>query len=330
MKKIWILLISILLIGCNNVVENNVSNDALVEQGAIEQEAEENDTVDTSTAKKDKGQNVDTTYKDGDLEYHITHVKSHSDDMGDYIVLGLEIYNDGSDSITFSTMQSLMLTDGNGDEALESMMVSTEGNLDITILSKGVASGEIAFELTGDDPNYLLSIGEMFADYKPALTFTSDDIGLVQEPVFQAQQVVSDYTINDPLVSDYLNVIVTKAVKTPAIEYGGRLFEADEDQAYIVVYYDIINPDAESKSFMYSMNIEAFSANSMPLDTDHGASNLYSSISGDETISGFVTYIAQDVDLDFYLMIQPDLGDMDKKYIVTFTAEIESLVIEDY
>ncbi len=264
-------------------------------------------------------------YNAGDLQYHILGVRIQDNQ---YLTIKMEILNTTNESIMFSTMEKINLTDNNGNEVDYAIFGPKEGDVNVTILGGNKVVGEIPFEFEELKDSYILSVGEFFSNFKPAFEILNSDIDKTFEVAFESSGVTSDFSINDTIASDYLSFTITSATISPTInrDRDGKVFKGENNKAFLKVDFTIENNNSENINFLYSFFVEAFEIKGNSLDFNEYLSRLDSIVNANSSIEGFIIFDCEKDNTEFYTIITPDIRKQNNKTAVIFNAEQVDLI----
>ncbi len=188
----------------------------------------------------------------GDLQYHVLRVKDETTGDGErFLLVKMEVFNNGSNDVNFSSLLSFELTDKSGRVTYApSPFARTEGNLDGTLLGNGRLVGEVAIEL-GDstDKEFVMNIAQNF-EYKPAWQITENDIGMTFAEVFESVAPKSEYTVGIPLETENLTVLL----KSVSWEESDK-----EGLSVLLCEMELRNNSSNWLEFMLGMDYDVYS-----------------------------------------------------------------------
>ncbi len=309
MKKfIWIVL-SIMLIMSFSACSKDKSEQS---EESIVVHSEEDESENSNEEEVTSDEKLGTSYSDGQLKYNL--LGSKIEEQGDYkyLIVELEVYNDGNEDIKFSAFDRLTLYGGNEEYSLD-LFVSLDANLEGSITPGNKIMGEVGFDITdSSDDNYVLHIGENF-EYKPAIQIGADEIGATFEQQFESSGVESEYAIGVPVESEQLNILLKSATVIPSDKEGKEVLLLD---------LDITNNDSESATFMLGLNFNGvYTSEGVKMDSEATEWTLQSTVESGETASGIASFYIEEGTRDFYMTVTPDLDSFSETKNIVFTAE---------
>ncbi len=145
------------------------------------------------------------------------------------IIIGIEVYNSGSESIDFSAGSHLVLVEdmAEGSRRYNSNPSKSSGRqLGGIIQSKNRISGELNFDLPSMDKNrcYLV-VTDKKGLYVGTFEITKGDIGTVKAPQFDNGPISSKYGLGDFVESDSLTIGVKEVAYVEGYEEGYEIVE---------------------------------------------------------------------------------------------------------
>ena len=262
--------------------------------------------------------NCDGIFTYGDLQYHILRVRDETTGDGErFLLVKMEVFNNGSNDVNFSSLLSFELTDKSGKVTYApSPFAKTEGNLDGTLLSSGRLVGEVALEL-GDstEKSFVMNIAQNF-EFRPAWLITEKDLGESFAEVFEPDMPKSDYTVGIPLERGVLTVLM----KNVGLEESGK-----EGLSLLLCEMELRNNSADWLPFMLGMDYDVYSVKGNNLDMAAGRFDFPSEVEGNATVSGIASFYCEAGTTDFYMTVsstaggQQMVGDMMHNDIITFS-----------
>lgn len=312
-RLIRIFLISLMifnLLGCStsepvavaNPVASNDQPDAVeeqVEQVVVEVEAE-------SGSRK-----LGEVYSDGKVSYNILGFRTAAEDG--LLFMNMEVRNDSSESLTFVTMERLILEDESGEECTLELFVSTEKDLGGEIPAGNKIQGEVAFSIPSfDSGDYTLTIGEFYDDYKEAYTFTPSDFVTEYASVFENSEIESEYTIGTPVASDVFTITLNDATVEASDQEGMETLVCD---------FTFLNNTDNTESYLINFILEAYDSEGTKLDLDDLKVTIKQSVSPKESEQGIVAFKIKEGTRDFYIVVTPDISKQKETSFVVFSVE---------
>jgi|LGVF01.2.fsa_nt_gb hypothetical protein len=310
MKKVGIILMLFLLIGCGKkelpkkIIESTPNSDSAV--------IEKTDLSETQMdGVKNVAASIEDIYKKDALSFHILGVREEINEMGHYLILNFEVFNDGGDAVEINGFSQFALIDKKEEEFGADLTAPCHTRLEGTLMSDNKLTGEIGFDIAGSNGDtFVVGIGEMF-EYEKALTITLDDINYITEAVFDTGTVTSEYTVGIPVESKCFDVTLDKAeIRT----------DSDGD-LYLACTMIITNNTVEAQNFMAGFCYDAFTAEGINLSTSHLDYTLPATIEAGETVTGDATFKLDERLTSFYLSVTPDLKSYNEKFIIVFDVE---------
>lgn len=244
-------------------------------------------------------------YNAGDLSYNIIQVEVKNG----VLRINMEVFNNSSEDINFSPMDTLTVFNDNNEECSWNMMVGKLGGL-ITPNNKIV--GETGFDIdTMETDNYVLHIGESF-EFKPAIEIASGDIGMEFAKIFEGSGLDSEYTIGVPVESEGFDMLITGASVKPSNKEG---------QEIVLIDLSMTNNDTESHALGFEIS-GVYADSGTALNTAHNDWTFRNyDIESDETAIGIVSYYCDAGEKDFYMTVKPDINDFSRQEIITFSVQ---------
>lgn len=269
----------------------------------------------------------DEVFTYGDLQYHVLRVKDETVGDGErFLLLKMEVFNNGSNDVNFSSLLSFELTDKTGKVTYApSPFARTEGNLDGTLLGNGRLVGEVAIEL-GDstDKEFVMNIAQNF-EYKPAWLITEKDIGMTFAEVFESVAPKSEYTVGIPLETENLMVLL-KSVSWQESDKEGL--------SVLLCEMELRNNSSDWLQFMLGMDYDVYSVKGNNLKMAAGRFDFPSEVEGNDTVSGIASFYFETGMTDFYMTVsstaggQQLVGEMMKNEIITFSLGSNATVAD--
>lgn len=307
--------------------EGQDASEAKDPAGAQETAQNEDGTLDADEPESDAAASGDSNsgllqcgevFTYGDLQYHVLRVKDETTGDGErFLLVKMEVFNNGSNDVNFSSLLSFELTDKSGRVTYApSPFARTEGNLDGTLLGNGRLVGEVAIEL-GDstDQEFVMNIAQNF-EYKPAWQITENDIGMTFAEVFESVAPKSEYTVGIPLETENLTVLL----KSVSWEESDK-----EGLSVLLCEMELRNNSSNWLEFMLGMDYDVYSVNGSNLKVAAGRFDFPSEVEAEQTVSGIASFYFETGTTDFYMTVsstaggQQLVGDMMQNEIITFS-----------
>ena len=286
------------------VDQDNAVNDAAEQADTVSDDAEESSAGGTARSGE--------VFRNGDLCYNVIGVRTNGyDDGTEYLIVKLEVYNDGSGNVNYSTFDTLTVYGGTEEYSLD-IFASVDVDLSGTITPGNKIMGEAAFDITdSDSDDYVLYIGSGF-EYSPAISISADDIGKTFAEAFESSGVESEYTTGVPVESEQLTILLNSATIIPSDKDGLEILLLD---------LDVTNNESESTNFMLGINFDGvYTADGVKLDEAVNDWTLRSDMSAGETINGIASFYVDEGTKDFYMTVTPNLHDYTNTENIVFTA----------
>ncbi len=333
LKGLIIMLIAVLIIGCSKQTEGK----STIEKTAVKEVASEATNVvsemsEIAQGMEEAGQlpegdlkKCGEAYIQGDMKYSVIGARMDEIEGKKYLILKMEAYNDSSENYNFSALMDLGMVDSKGKEGyLDVMYPHYEVDLlDGNIISGNKIVGEVAFDITEIQSDaYILQIGKMMT-LKDAIKVTSDDMDKTYDAVFENSGIESEYTVGDTIEFEGVSITFDGVRIEPVNTYDSNYDE--EGMGLLVLDMTLVNHSDETVEFtsvgMFSTIRQVCAADGTELEyEDYSYENRFP-VEPEETRSETFGLYYRESDKDFYMTINPDIGEREKVTIVTFSLE---------
>lgn len=258
----------------------------------------------------------------GDMSYSVIGARMVEDDL----VLKIEVLNNSEEIYDFNPYVNLALVDSEDEYASLITMFSSyeEDWLRGIILGDGNKMvGELAFnisELKAGD--YTLKLGDMYG-LRNAFVITPDDIGKTYDELFESNGVIGEYTVGDTIEFENVSITFDGVRIEPKTTYDSNYDE--EGMGLMVLDMTITNNSDESLEFVsvseFSTIRQVCAMDGRKLEyEDYSYSNRNWVENGETKQETFGLYY-DEKDKDFYLLINPNIVDIEDLRVVTFSIE---------
>ncbi|WP_206459109.1 DUF4352 domain-containing protein [Anaerovorax sp. IOR16] len=305
-NKLILLIIACLLMTCMTACKGENSSEELIDG---------NNKISNKKNVKTKGVACGEEFEYGDLNYNVIGVKTNEYSDGvKYLILKIEVYNNGSSDIKFHTIDRFELYGESGKEYTMDLFADIEVSLEGQITPDNKIMGEVAFEITDSkDESFTLHIGENYENYKPAITVLQSDINKTFNELFKSSGVTSKYGIGTTIKSDQFDITLISANVEPCDKDGKEL---------LVCEFTIKNNKSDLQNFMMGFSLlGAYNSNGLKLDPRHVDVTLPVEINGNSSVTGKVPYYIETGTRDFYISVKPDLNEFDKIVNIVFSVQ---------
>lgn len=333
-NKKFILLVVILLLmsmaGCSNKDKEEKVD---VEKNKVEVEdvvSEFNEPVDKVEEREDiTSKNVvgcGEIFEQGDMSYSVIGARVEELDEGKYLVLKMEAYNSNPENYLFSSMMNVGLVDSKGNEAYFELISSVyeEDVLDGAILGGGnKIMGELAFDISETKSDeYVLQIGKMM-ELRDAIRITGDDINKTYNELFESSGVIGEYSIGDTIKFEDVSITFDGVRIEAKNTYNSNYDE--EGMGLMVLDMTMVNNSSESLEFVSVSDMstirKVYADDGTELKyEDYSYQNRNWVESGESKKETFGLYYDEKYK-DFYLTLNPDIGEREDLTLVTFSIE---------
>lgn len=228
------------------------------------------------------------------------------------IIIGVEVYNSGSESIAFSAGSHLALVKdmSDGSSCYNTNPSESSGRqLGGIIQSKNCISGELNFDLSELDKNrcYLV-VTDKKGIYIGAFEITKEDIGRVNASQFDNGPVISKYGLGDFVESDSLAIAVKEVAYVKGHEEGYETVE---------LLLQVVNNTEEEKHFLIGFNLlSAHGMNGESLDIIGEEVTVPKVIKAGGTVEGIVPISIPEDGRSLYITVRADESDFESKELI--------------
>jgi hypothetical protein len=317
-KKIFILVVVLVLamsaVGCSDKDE----------EGSV---AVENENV--AEAEEVSSESVvgcGEIFNQEDMSYSVIGARIEELDGVNFLVLKMEAYNNSPDNYSFSALLNVGLFDSKGNEAdFQPMFPAYEGDLlDGTILGGGnKIIGEIAFDISETESDeYILQIGKMM-DLQESIKITSDDINKTYDELFENSGVSSEYSIGDTIEFENVSITFDGVRIEPKNTYSPNYDE--EGMGLMVLDMTMVNNSTDSLEFTSVGSLSTIrqvcSADGTALEYEDYSYSARNGVEPRDTKTETFGLYYDESCKDFYLTLNPDMGERENLTIVTFSIE---------